>query len=203
MKKLLLSILLSALCLNANATPVVIHFGHESTQAGGAIGSDYIGSGVVFTNAYYSLRNGLDWASGEPHSNYDGIPNQPITGYFVGGTTNSLAATIKYPDGGVTTTLRVFDISGHLVGQHQWQYGTNRNIISILANGIASFEFIWGHANPSYNDDVIGLDDITYEALTPTNNNQSVPEPGTLALLGLGLAGIGLGRRRKDNLTAG
>ncbi len=39
----------------------------------------------------------------------------------------------------------------------------------------------------------VGFDNITFGSTNPNR----VPEPGTLALLGLGLAGVGLSRRRK------
>ncbi len=44
-------------------------------------------------------------------------------------------------------------------------------------------------------DEVTGIDNVWVRALPVTG----VPEPGTLALLGLGLAGLGLGRRRKTH----
>ena len=55
-------------------------------------------------------------------------------------------------------------------------------------SGLSSVQFTGvGGVNSGYG---FGLDDITVNAT-------SVPEPGTLALLGIGLFGIGLSRRRK------
>lgn len=42
-------------------------------------------------------------------------------------------------------------------------------------------------------------DGIFFDSLSYGTAGTSVPEPGTLALLGLGLAGLGLSRRRKAN----
>ncbi len=45
--------------------------------------------------------------------------------------------------------------------------------------------------------DQIGFDNITFGSATPGNGNGVIPEPATLTLLGIGLAGIGLTRLRR------
>jgi len=63
--------------------------------------------------------------------------------------------------------------------------------VGVLFEGTAFSIDFGGTANR------VGFDDITFGSNRPGGPDVDVPEPGTLALLGLGLAGLGFARRRR------
>ncbi len=68
---------------------------------------------------------------------------------------------------------------------------SNANIFTPTNATVADFVGTTGHGIPDSAGDIYVLNDGSYEMAT------TIPEPGTLALLGLGLAGLGLSVRRK------
>ncbi|MBI5453100.1 MAG: PEP-CTERM sorting domain-containing protein [Deltaproteobacteria bacterium] len=192
---LIVAAMLSAgLPVYAGAT--VIDF--EGGASGTAVGSDYSGSGVVFTNAYYTTDYGSEngsstWATGETSGLYNGVGNVAMSGYFTG-TTDYISAQIIYADWAATTSsLVVYDSSSSILAFTILSSSTTPYSLSISTPGIASFVFAWQGGGSGGYDDVIGIDNLTFN----TVSSSSVPEPSTLLLLGSGLAGFAVVRMKR------
>ena len=189
-----LSILFAIACAPGVATASVVDF--QNTSGSFGLSSTYSNQGLTFQTAgpQYVYANGAGANNG--------------TQYFIesGGVTVTA-------DGGATFSLNAFDtglsyytgsagtvqVLGNLLGG-----GTVSKTLNLTQtfqsvsfsgfNNLTSF-----YISPVSNGGYLALDNIRFNELA---NASAVPEPGSLALLALGLAGVGALRRGKRVLAA-
>jgi hypothetical protein len=72
-------------------------------------------------------------------------------------------------------------------------------ILSISTPNIHGFSLY--HTNSGFDgiDDIRGFDNVVFDTVTPVLLAPTIPEPTTLALLTIGIAGVGYSRRRSNS----
>jgi hypothetical protein len=130
-------------------------------------------------------------------------PNDPFLGGTAGGGYMEIADTSDNsnfgftvnPDGSWSVNASIWDTySTVAIG---FKFGTGNTadewfVYSLMANATSGMFTFFDVVAPG----TAGTDRISHGVLYGMGDDNDVPEPGTLALLGLGLLGLGISRRR-------
>lgn len=193
MKKSILTLLLLGCSASANAA--ILTF---DDVPGGSIQNTY---GDMPTYQGFDFSFTLDWIDlvgpGWPYGAHSGDFAILNNNYGVGTITKSDLSDFTFdglwakqwgtsPESGGSATL-LGTIKGFNNGLEVWSIATALN---------GSYQFIGGQAQ-QIDELRLGLGDNFLVDDIALNEGNSVPEPASLALLGIGLAGLGAMRRRK------
>lgn len=144
-------------------------------------------AGATFTVTYLGQESGFN----------DGVARASFASTLLTESNGVGDAASFVVAGGLTNAavdFRFFDSSGgSAVNGGAWSFGNSIGLIGTNVNlgSLGTFAFVLG-----YNDSGTGHDDWDDFVIGVNAVDRRVPEPGTLMLLGLGLAGLGLVRRR-------
>ena len=177
-----------------------------------ALNPTYVGSGTPF-NDFSPVRIFTPVDSNITDVTFI-VPGSAPTNVFGTGipaTVNAFGAVFTDVDLATSSSLEFFDITGNsLTGVLNVLAGVTSpdrtlSFLGLVANAgerIARVRITTGTGplgptdNPAQGVDMVVLDDFIY---AEPRGIQAVPEPATLALLGLGLAGLAASRRRNLN----
>lgn len=178
--RLLCAALLVTSPFAANANPITITFNEAGHPTGNLTGTTFYQSLGIddFANAF---AFGPD--SRLPDDGH-GITNTPgsVASILFASAVHDISFTWATA-GGNDFYADIFDAANNLVASFFYDNNTGvsaNGVANLAGSGIYRLEFHDGGAT-------VAIDTLTY----------SVPEPGTLALLGIGLAGLGFARRGK------
>lgn len=174
----------------AHALPVVINF--DDYGSGTLITDQFADLGVTFANSSISnyFTNGI--YSSALASALDGGAER-VTGYidilFSGTASNVSFEYNNYGNSNELGFIQAFGLGNNLLEtlNYSEQSYSGMELLSFSANNIARIR-VTAPVVPTW---LVAIDNLTFEL-------NEVPEPGSLALLGLAFAGLGLSRKRQS-----
>lgn len=201
MKKILVSLIGYVFIGTVNAAPITIDF--DDLGTGVTVGGHYSGLGVTFvdavTNSFGTLPGGT-----APISIFHSLsgsqpqPADPIEAIFSSSVSSVSLTGIDVGLNGFVLSAYDAVAGGSLLATDQI-FGSNVGVgefftLSLAAIGIRRVEF-------SQVRNVAG-DGVTFDNFVFDADVSAVPEPGSLALLGLGLAGLCFTRKKKEAMQS-